>query len=59
MATATPSPTTIRWRPEDRELLARLRKLTGVSTDADAVRLGIKEAVAAREGRLTPPGRGS
>jgi hypothetical protein len=42
--------TTIRLGDEDRELLAKLCELTGLDSAAAAIRLAIREAVAARVG---------
>jgi hypothetical protein len=41
-------PTTFRFTEEDLEILARLRKATGLSATA-AIRLAIRESLAARE----------
>jgi hypothetical protein len=43
--------TTIRFTDEDRELLGKLQKLTGLDSWSAVVRLAIREAVAAREGK--------
>jgi hypothetical protein len=54
----TPIATTIRFRPEDREALARLREMTGLDSDAAAIRLAVREAVAMREGRFAAKKKG-
>ena len=43
-------PTTIRFTDEDREILEKLSKLTGLTTSA-VIRLAIREALTARERR--------
>lgn len=40
--------TTIRFTDEDREILAKLGKLTGLESAAAIIRLAIREALAAR-----------
>lgn len=42
-----PTPqTAIRFTPRDRELLAQVRERYGISTDADAIRLALRVALA-------------
>jgi hypothetical protein len=43
--------TTIRFTEEDREILERLQKLTGLESAAAVIRLCIREGLAARERR--------
>ena len=50
MATARPPATTMRLTDEDRAILEKLQKLTGLTATA-AVRLAIREAVATRVGK--------
>ena len=45
------SPTTIPFSDEDREILERLQKLTGLESATAIVRLAIRESLAAREGK--------
>jgi hypothetical protein len=47
-----PPPTTIRFTPEDRAVLARLCEMTGLDSAAAAIRLAVREAVALREGKF-------
>jgi hypothetical protein len=49
-----PPPTTIRFTPEDRAVLARLCEMTGLDSHAAAIRLAVREAVALREGKFSP-----
>ncbi len=42
-------PTTIRFTEDDRDVLSRLCKLTGLSSSAAVIRLAIRESLAARE----------
>jgi hypothetical protein len=44
-------PTTIRFTDEDREILDQLQKLTGLEGPTAAIRLAIREALAARKRR--------
>jgi hypothetical protein len=46
--------TTIRLGEEDREILERLQKLTGLDSAAAIIRLAIREALASRETRKGP-----
>ena len=43
--------TTIRFTDEDREILEKLQKHTGLDTAAAVIRLAIREALVARERR--------
>jgi len=43
--------TSIRWTAEDKRALDALRKLTGIGSYTDAIRLAVREAVAVRKGR--------
>jgi hypothetical protein len=43
--------TTIRFTAEDREILEKLGKLTGLESAASVVRLAIREALAARQSK--------
>ena len=47
--------TTVRFTEEDRTILAKLQKITGLDSATAVIRLAIREALAARERR--PPGR--
>jgi len=49
-------PTTIRFTEEDREVIAKLCKLTGLEGVASVIRLALRESLAARE-RLQPKKR--
>lgn len=42
-------PTTIRFTEEDREVLEKLQKVTGLEGATAVIRLAIREALAARE----------
>jgi hypothetical protein len=42
-------PTTIRFTEEDREILEKLQKLTGLVGASQVIRLAIREALASRE----------
>jgi Arc/MetJ family transcription regulator len=42
-------PTTIRFSEEDKEILAKLQKVTGLDSASSVVRLAIREALSARE----------
>jgi hypothetical protein len=43
--------TSIRINADDRKALARLCKLTGITNNSQAIRLAVREAVKAREGK--------
>ena len=43
--------TTIRLTDEDREVLEKLQKLTGLESAAAVIRLSIREALAARDAK--------
>jgi hypothetical protein len=43
--------TTIRLTDEDREILARLQKITGLDSQTAIIRMAIREALAARVGK--------
>jgi len=45
------TPTTIRFTDEDRAILERLQKLTGLEGPTAVVRLSIREALASRDGK--------
>ena len=47
----TKLPTSLRLNDEDREILAKLSKATGLESFTSIVRLAIREALAAREGK--------
>lgn len=42
-------PTTIRFTDEDRRILEKLQKLTGLESSSAVIRLAIREALAARQ----------
>jgi hypothetical protein len=44
-------PTTIRFTEEDKKILEKLQKLTGLDNAASVVRLAIREALASRDTR--------
>jgi hypothetical protein len=50
---STRAPTTIRFTDEDREILEKLQKITGLDSAAAAIRLAIREALAARGTKRT------
>ena len=50
------APTTLRLTAEDRRVLERLRKITGLSSGASVIRLAIREALSAREAGHVRPG---
>lgn len=41
--------TTIRFTDEDREILEKLRKITGLDSSAAIIRMALREALAARK----------
>jgi len=41
--------TTIRFSPEDRELLAKLQRLTGLNDNASVIRFALRETLNVRE----------
>jgi predicted DNA-binding protein len=43
--------TTIRFTEEDREVLAKLQKLTGLESSAAIIRMAIREALASRRSK--------
>jgi hypothetical protein len=43
--------TTLRLTDDDREILAKLQKLTGLDSAAAVIRLAIRESLAARRGK--------
>ena len=45
------TPTSLRFTDEDREILDKLQKLTGLEGPTAVIRLAIREALAARERR--------
>jgi hypothetical protein len=45
--------TAVRLGDEDRTILAKLRKLTGLDSAAAIIRLAIREALASREAKRT------
>jgi hypothetical protein len=44
-----PPATTIRLTDEDRDILDKLRRLTGLSSSSAIIRLALRESLAARE----------
>jgi len=48
----------IRFTPEDREILAELRALTGLDDSAAVIRLSIREELSRRQRRAAPPKKG-
>jgi hypothetical protein len=46
----TKLPTTIRFSEEDREILEKLQKFTGLESHTAVIRLAIREALASRVG---------
>ena len=48
--------TTIRFTDEDRGILTKLQKITGLDSSAAIIRMAIREALAARETNV-PQGR--
>ncbi len=52
----TPRPTTtVRFTDEDRELLGKLQRLTGLDSATAVIRLTIRESLAARENKRCGP----
>jgi predicted DNA-binding protein len=48
---ARPPATSIRFTDEDREILAKLQKLTGLDSASAVIRLAIREALASRRSK--------
>jgi hypothetical protein len=52
-------PTTIRFTEEDRAVLARLSRLTGLASSAAVIRLAIRESLTTREAARRPARKGA